>query len=96
MNHREQLQGTLNSVGSDTTFAFTVTAITANATSTSNFSINVKAPITQQFTYNGYNAQNFSIPSTLTKITAKIWGSGGGSYHETGNPSGFRRSRWIL
>lgn len=81
------ITGTLNSVVSDTTFAFTVTAITANASSTSNFSITVKAPITQQFTYIGYNAQNFSIPSTLTKITAKIWGSGGGSY-VTGNPSG--------
>jgi hypothetical protein len=81
------ITGTLNSVVSDITFAFTVAAITSNATSTSNFSITVKAPITQQFTYNGYAAQNFSIPSTLTKITAKIWGSGGGSY-VTVNPSG--------
>lgn len=80
--------GNLNAVNSDTTFSFTVAAITANATSTRNFSISVKAPITQSFTFNDYSPQTFTIPSTLTKITAKLWGSGGGSYLSGNNVSG--------
>jgi hypothetical protein len=89
-----RISGTTSAVVSDTTYNFTIDA-TDNAGNTTQraFSLTVKAPVIQAFTYTGSD-QSFAVPSTLTTLTVKMWGAGGGgSYGEgrsfAGGPGGY-------
>lgn len=91
-NSNGTLSGTPNAVGSDTTSTFTVRA-TANSQSIDRtFSITVKPPVTETFTYTG-STQTWTKPSGLTSATIKVWGAAGGagtSYFNTyGGPGGY-------
>lgn len=43
-------------------------------------------PGNQTFTYTGSD-QSWTVPSGVTSINVKLWGGGGGSNYESGNPS---------
>lgn len=89
-----RISGTTSAVVSDTTYNFSINAIdNAGNTTQRSFSLTVKAPIVQSFTYTGAD-QTFAVPSTLSAITVKMWGAGGGgSYGEgysfAGGPGGY-------
>lgn len=81
INSSGVITGTCTSIptaGTDSTFSFTVSATTANATSTRNFSITVYGLQTVTYSYTGLT-QTFSRPSGLQTITVKLWGAAGGS-----------------
>jgi hypothetical protein len=83
-----RISGTPSSVVSDTTSNFTIRASdNAGNTTDRNFSITIRAPVKQTFTYTGSN-QTFTVPSGLTAITAKMWGAGGGDYTLTSSGGG--------
>jgi hypothetical protein len=87
------ITGTPNAVGSDTTSNFTIRASNGSQTSDRAFSITIKAPIVQAFSYTGSD-QSFTVPSTLTALSVKMWGAGGGgSFGEgrafAGGPGGY-------
>lgn len=87
------ITGTANAVGSDTTSNFTIRASNGAQTSDRAFSITIKAPVVQTFSYTGSD-QSFTVPSTLTSLMVKMWGAGGGgSYGESrsfaGGPGGY-------
>ena len=66
-----------NAVGSDTTSSFTLRATANSKTVDRAFTLTVKPPVTQTYSYTGSN-QTFSVPTGLTSVTAHIWGAGGG------------------
>jgi hypothetical protein len=83
------ISGTPNAVVSDTTYTFTIGATDPSGnSSTREFSISVKAPVTVTYSYTGSN-QSFSIPTGLTKLNAKMWGAGGGSPGNSGGAGGY-------
>ncbi len=87
------ITGTANAVGSDTTSNFTIRASNGAQTSDRAFSITIKAPVVQTFSYIGSD-QSFTVPSTLTSLMVKMWGAGGGgSFGEgrsfAGGPGGY-------
>jgi len=82
------ITGTASAVGSDTTSSFTLRATANSETADRAFSITVKAPVTQTFSYTGSN-QTFSVPTGLTSITAYMWGAGGGGGNAGGWQAGF-------
>jgi hypothetical protein len=93
--------GTASAVVNTTTYNFTVRAVTANATTTRQFSITINQPQTITYSFNSSSyEQYFSIPSDLPGITVKMWGAGGGQYHSstygdvdgTGGPGGYSQS----
>jgi hypothetical protein len=71
------ISGNINSVGSDTTYSFTLRA-TDNAGNTTDraFSITVRKPVTTTLTS---GSGNFTVPSGVTKLIVKMWGGGGSS-----------------
>jgi len=95
------ISGTASQVVNTTTYAFTVGAVTFNATTTRQFSITINQPVTLTYSFNVSSyEQYFSIPSGLLGITVKMWGAGGGQYHAntygdvdgTGGPGGYSQS----
>ena len=69
--------GTVNGVGSDTTYTFTVSASNDSGTSTRQFNIIVKAQVTSNYSYTG-STVTWSRPSTNVKYVAfQIWGGAG-------------------
>ena len=69
--------GTVSSVGSDTTYTFTVTATNDAGTSSRSFNIIVKAQITSNYSFTG-STVTWSRPSTNVKYVAfEIWGGAG-------------------
>lgn len=89
-----RISGTTNSVGSDTTYNFTLAATDNAGNSTQrSFSLTVKAPIVQTFSYTGSD-QTFTVPSSIYGIAVKMWGAGGGGssgegYSFAGGPGGY-------
>ena len=76
------ISGNASSVVNTTTYAFTVGAVTFNATTTRQFSITINQPVTLTYSFNASSyEQYFSIPSGLPGITVKMWGAGGGQYY---------------
>lgn len=87
------ITGTPNAVVSNTTSNFTIRASNGAQTTDRAFSITVNAPVVQTFSYTGAD-QTFAVPSTLTTMTVKMWGAGGGGsnaegYQFAGGPGGF-------
>jgi len=88
------ISGTATSVGTDTTYSFTLRVTNnSNVTADRAFSILSKAPITQAFTFTGAD-QTFSIPSGLTRVNAYLWGAAGGGasaegYSDAGGAGGY-------
>lgn len=84
----------MTQVGGDTTSTFTIRASTASGDTTDRqFVLTVKAPVTQTFNTTSAD-QSFSIPSGLTKISATMWGAGGGGsdaegYQDSGGAGGY-------
>jgi hypothetical protein len=72
-----------SAVVSDTTSSFTLRATAGSKTADRAFSITVKAPVEQVFSYTGSN-QTFTVPTGLTSLTAYMWGAGGGGGHTGG------------
>ena len=81
-----------SAVGSDTTSSFTLRATANSKTADRAFSIIVKAPVTQAYSYTG-SLQTFSVPSGVTSIVAKVWGAAGAGhdqyYSQSGGAGGF-------
>jgi hypothetical protein len=81
-----------SAVGSDTTSSFTLTATAGSKTTDRAFSITIKAPVEQAFTYTGA-LQTFTIPAGVTSIQAKVWGAAGAGhsqyYSQSGGAGGF-------
>ena len=67
----------MNAVGSDTTTSFTIRATANSKTADRSFTITVKVPVSQTFSYTGSN-QAFSVPTGVTSVVAYMWGAGGG------------------
>lgn len=82
------LSGTPNAVGSDTTSTFTVRATSNGQDEDRTFSIEVKAPVTQTFSYTG-STTSYTIPSAVTDVQIKAWGAGGGRENANGGAGGF-------
>lgn len=87
------ITGTPNAVGSDTTSNFTIRASNGTQYSDRSFSLTIKAPVVQTFSYTGSD-QTFTVPSTLTAMSIKLWGAGGGGsngegYTFAGGPGGY-------
>jgi hypothetical protein len=90
INSSGNITGTCTIVPSNNTtqtFNFTVTAATASASSTRNFSITVYGLQTIAYSYTGSN-QSFVKPSGLFSMTVKLWGAGGGSGKTSGSKCG--------
>ncbi len=66
-----------DAVGSDTTSSFTIRATANSKTADRAFTLTVKPPVTQTFSYTG-SAQTFTPPTGLNSIVAYMWGAGGG------------------
>jgi hypothetical protein len=76
------ISGTASAVVNTTTYNFTIGAVTANSTTTRQFSITINQPETLTYSFNASSyEQYFSIPSDLPGITVKMWGAGGGQYY---------------
>ena len=71
------ITGSTSAVSSDTTSNFTLRATSGTNTTDRAFSITLKAPIEQVFSYTGSN-QTFTVPTGVTSVVAHIWGAGGG------------------
>jgi hypothetical protein len=78
------ISGTPGAVSSDTTYNFVVQASDGTNSSNRSFSIISKAPVKTVFAHTGSH-QTFSIPSGITKLSAKIWGAAGGEYNGSVN-----------
>jgi hypothetical protein len=90
INSSGNITGTCTIVPSNNTtqtFNFTVTAATASASSTRNFSITVYGLQTIAYSYTGSD-QSFVKPSGLLSMTVKLWGAGGGSGKTLGSKCG--------
>ena len=86
------LTGTPNSVGTDTTYTFTVQALdNAGNTSTREFNIVIKAPVLSVFNYTGGD-QTYSVPAGVSLLTFKLWGAGGSGNNASGGAGGFTQS----
>lgn len=72
------ISGNISSVGSDTTYTFTIGATSSGQTEERTFNIIVKGPFAQTFTYTG-GEQTFTVPSGVGNFTAYVWGAGGGT-----------------
>ena len=70
------ITGSTSAVGSDTTSNFTLRATSGTNTTDRAFSITLKAPVTQVFSYTGSN-QTFTVPAGLTSFQVYMWGAGG-------------------
>ena len=85
------ISGNANAVGGDTTSNFTIRASSNNVNVDRNFSITIKAPVTQTFSaqVGVYSPQSFTVPSGVTRINAYMWGAAGGcGANNTGLVSG--------
>lgn len=71
------ISGSTSAVASDTTYSFTARVSDGLNTSDRNFSIIVKAPVKQIFSYTG-SVASFTVPASITTLNAKVWGAGGG------------------
>jgi len=71
------ISGTVSAVSSDTTYSFVIRATDGQNNSNRTFSITIKAPVKQIFSYTG-SVATFTVPSGITSIGAKVWGAGGG------------------
>ena len=67
-----------SAVGSDTVSNFTIRATANSKTADRAFSIEVKAPVTNTYSYTGAE-QTFSVPSGVGSLVAYVWGAGGAS-----------------
>jgi hypothetical protein len=77
------ITGSTSAVGSDTTSNFTLRATSGVQTTDRDYSITLKSPFTQVFSYTGSN-QTFTVPTGATSIVAYIWGAGGGGATDGG------------
>ena len=75
------ITGNAASVGSTTTYTFTVSAITANATATRQFSITVYQQQVQAFQFTVAPVTQWPVPKNVVNIRAKLWGAGAGAYN---------------
>jgi hypothetical protein len=71
------ITGSTSAVGSDTTSNFTLRATSGTNTTDRAFSITLKAPISEVFSYTGSN-QTFTVPTGVTSVVAHVFGAGGG------------------
>jgi len=71
------ISGSTSAVASDTTYSFAARVSDGLNTSDRNFSIIVKAPVKQIFSYTG-SVASFTVPNSITALNAKVWGAGGG------------------
>jgi len=79
------ISGTPSAVGSDTTSTFTIRAADVNSnTADREFSITIKAPVTDSFTSSG----TFSVPSGLTSVNVLVVAGGGGGGGSGGGGGG--------
>lgn len=78
------ISGTTPSVGSDTTYSFTIRA-TDNGTNTADraFSIQVKAPVVVTYAYTGYDS-SVTFPARVYNFRVKLWGGAGGQGQYSG------------
>ena len=83
-----EISGSASAVISDTTYSFTLRATSGTQTTDRAFSITLKAPVEEIFTYTG-SAQGYSVPTGLTSLTAYIWGAGGGGGTNGGWPTSY-------
>ena len=78
------ISGTATAVVSDTTYTFTIQATDGVNTSSREFNIILKAPVT--ITY--YTNSTFTAPTQLTGVSLLAVGGGGGAGNNRGNGSG--------
>ena len=71
------ISGTASAVASDTTYSFVVRANDGQNNSNRTFSIIIKSPVKQIFSYTG-SVATFTVPINITSIDCKVWGAGGG------------------
>ena len=76
-----------SAVGSDTVSNFTIRATSGTNTSDRAYSITVKAPVVDAFTYTGAT-QTFTVPTGITSVVAKVWGGAGAGHGEYYNCNG--------
>ena len=81
------ISGTTPSVSGDTTSTFTLRATAGAQTSDRQFTITVRDPITQTFSYTG-SGQTFTAPVGVSSFTAYMWGAGGAGGSTESNISG--------
>ena len=70
------ITGTIGSVGSSTTFTFTLRATANSKTADRQFTITNAGPNSYVYSYTGSN-QTFTVPSGVTSFQTYIWGAGG-------------------
>ena len=70
------ISGTTPLVSGDTTSTFTIRATAGTQTADRQFTITIRDPITQTFSYTG-SGQTFTAPAGVSSFTAYMWGAGG-------------------
>lgn len=78
------IQGTADSVGTNTTSSFTITASDGVNTNSRSYSITVNAPQIQTFTSSG----TFSVPAGVTGVDVLVVAGGGGGGGDRGSGGG--------
>lgn len=83
------ITGTPSAVGSDTTYSFTLNATDSLGNSTARtFNIVIKAPTVLTYNYTGGD-QTMTLPGSVSKFTAYLWGAGGGAGPAQGGAGGY-------